>query len=130
MALGELQEASIPLWQPRPPVVSLAAVKNSGNIGLDVAVNTTVESVLGATKHAETRQYNLYPKSERVIGSSWEQVPNFGLYKVVQTIAFLDQKHASSGYVIVAPRWFPIAIILTVVAGGAYAVFRNRKNYR
>lgn len=122
---GELRKSQVPPWQPRSPVASTATVANTGDAGLDVVITTAVYGIMGGTKHTETTHYNLLPRTERIIGSGWEKSANFGLYNVEQTVKYLDQKHITNGYVVVAPRWFPVAIVLVVIIGGGYVLFRR-----
>lgn len=127
---GELQEFILPFWQYRAPVESSARIKNTGNVDFKAKVNTTAKDLFGRTKFVYNGDPIVLPDTTRLAEMKWEKAPAFGLFNVRQTVEFLGQKHESGGFVLIAPRWFPVALILILVATGAYALYRKRHGRR
>lgn len=124
---GSLEKFILPFWQFKAPVVSSLRIKNSGNADFKTKVTTVAKDIFGQTKFTYTGDPIVLPDTTRLVEMKWEKAPAFGLFKVQQTAEFLGQKHEHSGYVLIAPRWFPVALILILLAVGAYAVRQKRQ---
>lgn len=127
---GTFKEFILPFWQTHAPIVSSARVENNGNVDFNTKVNTTATDLFGRTKFTYTGNPIVLPDTTRLIEMKWESAPNFGIFKVGQSVSFLDEKHENSGYVLIAPRWAPVVLILILLAGAAYAVLQRRNNRR
>lgn len=127
---GAFKEFILPFWQTQPPVVSSARIENSGNADFRAKVSTTAKDLFGRTKYSYTGDPIVLPATTRLVEMEWENAPNFGIFKVQQSVEFLDQKQQNDGYVLVAPRWAPVLLIILVAIGAAYAVLRHRNANR
>lgn len=127
---GTIKEFILPWWQTTPPLQSSARVTNTGNVDFDAQVTTIARDLFGRTKFTYTGDPIVLPGTTRLIEMPWEKAPHFGLFKVEQNVAFLDQKHQNSGYVLIAPRWFPFVVLLALAGGIGYAVSARRKSRR
>ncbi|PLS81517.1 hypothetical protein CYG49_01835 [Candidatus Saccharibacteria bacterium] len=127
---GEIKGFVLPFWQTRPPVLSAARVANTGNVDFEAKVSTIARDIFGRAKFTYTGDPIVLPDTTRLVDMNWEKAPTFGLFKVEQKIEFLDQKHENSGWVLVAPRWFPLIFIVIIAAGVGYAVLQRRSNRR
>jgi hypothetical protein len=105
---GELKEFILPFWQTQVPVQSSARVVNTGNVDFRAKAVTTAKDIFGRTKFTYTGDPIVLPGTTRLVEMKWENAPSFGVFNVSQNVEFLDQKHENSGYVLIAPRWFPI----------------------
>lgn len=127
---GTFKEFILPFWQTSAPVVSSVRVENTGNVDFRAKVSTTAKDLFGQTKYSYTGDPIVLPDTTRLMEMKWEAAPNFGFFKVSQVVEFLGQKHQNSGYVLIAPRWAPVVLIVILSAGAAYAVLRRRTNRR
>lgn len=127
---GAFKEFILPFWQTNSPMISSARVENTGNIDFRADVSTTAKDIFGRTKYSYTGDPIVLPETTRLAEMKWENAPNFGIFKVDQSVEFLDQKYQNSGYVLIAPRWAPVVLIVITAAGAAYAVLQRRANRR
>lgn len=125
---GAFKGFILPSWQTNAPVISSARIENTGNVDFRAKVSTIAKDLFGGVKYKYTGDPIVLPDTTRLVEMKWENAPNFGFFKVDQTVEFLNEKHQNSGYVLIAPRWAPIALIVIVAIGAAYAVLRWRKD--
>lgn len=125
---GAFKEFILPFWQTKVPVVSSARIENTGNADFRAKVSTIAKDMFGRTKYTYTSDPIILPSTTRLVEMKWEAAPNFGIFKVDQRVEFLNEKRQNSGYVLIAPRWAPVVLIILVAAGAAYAVLRWRKD--
>lgn len=127
---GKFLEFTLPFWQRSSPLVSSARITNTGNVDFDTAVRTVAKDIFGRTKFTYTGDPVVLPDTTRLVKMNWDKAPNFGLFRVSQNVAFLDQKHTKSGMVLLAPVWFPILLVIALTGGIVYAVLAYRKRRR
>lgn len=127
---GELKEFILPFWQTRVPMNSSARVANTGNADFRAKVTTTATDMFGRTKFTYKGDPIVLPDTTRLVEMKWENAPNFGLFKVSQSVAFLDRQYQNEGYVLIAPKWAPVMLIVIMSAGAAYVVLRQRSDRR
>ena len=127
---GAFKEFILPFWQNRAPMISSARVENTGNVDFRATVTTTAKDLFGQTKFSYTGDPIVLPDTTRLIEMNWQDAPNFGLFRVSQSVAFLDQKQQSSSFVLIAPKWALVVLIVMLSAGAAYAVLQRRTNRR
>ena len=124
---GEVGENSIPFWQVEPPLKATVSAKNTGNTHFTDDVKLTVKDVFGNIKYEATKDYQVLPDTTRTISLEWPKASWFGFYKVETEQKFLDKSSKSEGYVLMMPRFLPVALLLILLIGGVYAVVRRRK---
>lgn len=127
---GVFKEFILPFWQTKAPVASSARVENTGNADFKAKVRTVAKDVFGRTKYSYTGDPIILPATTRLIEMKWEAAPNFGIFKIDQSVEFLEQKHQNSGYVLIAPKWAPVIVLVVITAGAAYAILRRRNSRR
>ena len=127
---GTFKEFILPSWQTSAPMITSARIENTGNVDFRAKVNTTAKDLFGRTKYTYNGDPIVLPNTIRLADMKWEAAPNFGIFKVEQSVEFLDQKHENSGYVLLAPKWAPVVVLLLILAGVAYAVLQRRSNRR
>jgi hypothetical protein len=127
---GSLVNFVLPFWQTKSPMVSSARVANSGNVDFEADVRTVAKDMLGRTKFEYIGDPIILPDTTRLVEMAWKDAPNFGLFSVSQTVKFLGQEHTHKGMVLIAPRWFPLLILVFLAAGAAYAIAVHKKKRR
>jgi hypothetical protein len=125
---GTFKGFILPFWQTSSPVVSSARVENTGNADFRAKVSTTAKDLFGQTKYRYTGDPIVLPETTRLIEMKWEAAPNFGFFKMNQSVEFLGKAYQNSGYVLIAPRWAPVVLIVILAAGAAYAVLQRRSD--
>lgn len=125
---GEVAGSSIPFWQVQPPLHTTVAAKNTGNADFADETRLTVKDVFGNVKYDISKTYQVLPDTTRTINLDWDQASWFGFYKVETQQKFLDQTVKNEGYVLLMPRYMPIALLVVLVIGGLYAYFGRRKS--
>jgi hypothetical protein len=124
---GEVAGFNLPFWQGTPPLISSVRIKNTGNVNIDTKVETIAKDIFGRTKFTYTGDAAVLRETTRRVDMNWDKAPTFGLFRVTQGVKFLGQENIHQGFVLIAPRWFLIVIILIILAGVGYAVVQRRK---
>lgn len=124
---GTLLSADAPFWQSAPPLTVTDRVKNTGNTDFQATVSTSVEDMFGSVKHTETKNYTVYPGTIRKIPVSWQNSPWFGLFKYKQSVSIVGKVTNTSHYVLLAPKWLVLLLIVALVVGAGYGLLRYRR---
>lgn len=127
---GAFKEFVLPFWQTSAPLVSSVRIENTGNVDFRAKVSTVAKDLFGQTKYSYTGDPIALPDTTRLMEMKWEKAPNFGFFKIDQSVEFLGQVHKNTGYVLIAPRWAPVILIVIISAGAAYAVLQRRNSGR
>jgi hypothetical protein len=127
---GVFKEFILPSWQTSAPMVSAVRLQNTGNVDFRAKVTTIAKDMFGRTKYAYTGDPIVLPETTRLADMNWTNAPNFGIFRVEQSVEFLNQKKQNSSFVLIAPKWALIVVILVIIAGVAYAFVRRRGNRR
>ena len=125
---GEVVGSSISFWQVQPPLHTTVAVKNTGNTDFANETRLTVKDIFGNTKYDAVKSYQVLPDTTRTINLDWDKASWFGFYKVETQQKFLDQAVKNEGYVLLMPRYMPIALLAVLIIGGLYAYRGRRKS--
>lgn len=124
---GQALDVSIPFWQLQPPLHADMKAQNTGNTDFIDATRVTIKDVFGKVKYDETKDYVVLPQTTRKINFDWSQASWFGLYNVEVQQKITDKTTSKNGYVLMMPRYLPIALIVVLLIGGAYAIHRRKK---
>jgi hypothetical protein len=124
---GALVSTDAPFWQSAPPLTITDRVKNTGNTDFQATVSTSVEDMFGSVKHTETKNYTIYPGTIRKIPISWESSPWFGLFKYKQSVSVVGNTTNTSHYILLAPKWLVLLLIVALVIGAGYGLLRYKR---
>lgn len=124
---GDTGQGSIPFWQVQPPLHTTVVTKNNGNTHFTSDAKLTVQDVFGNVKYQSKKNYFVLPNTVRTTELNWDKAPWFGLFKATTEQSFLGKSYKSDGYVLIMPRYLPVALLVVFVIGGVYAVARRRK---
>lgn len=122
-----VDDGTIPFWQVQPPLSATVAVQNTGNTHFKNKVQLTVRDILGNVKYRVKKDYQILPSTTRTVEIAWENASWFGLYRVEVEQKFLDKTVKSEGFVLMMPRYIPVALLVIILIGGAYAIKRRYK---
>lgn len=124
---GEAAGSDIPFWQLQPPLKATVSAKNTGNAEFINTTQLTIRDIFGNIKYDAKKDFIILPQTTRVMPLEWQKSNWFGLYKVEAKQSFLGKTVNESGYVLMMPRYIPIALILFIVIGGMYAWLRRTR---
>ncbi|HEX7484387.1 MAG TPA: hypothetical protein VF281_04540 [Candidatus Saccharimonadales bacterium] len=124
---GKALSSTAPFWQTSPPLTASNRVENSGNTDFQANVLTKVTDVFGSVKYSEQKDYVVYPGTIRNIMFSWTNAPWFGLFKVNQTVTVLDTPTSTTHFVLLAPRWLALVVIILLIVGAGYGLLQRKR---
>lgn len=124
---ASIQNEKIDGYQPTSPLKASFAIKNEGNVGVDVSYSMTVKSAINGTEvyKSNTDSSSVYPESTRNFTVNWDQV-GIGFYNVELNITLNGKNHTVKKLVCTVPIWIIILIIIAILSLVAYAVINYR----
>lgn len=136
---GVLMSHSLPGLLSTKPFTARAAVKNDGNVdfrlthSLKITDFFTNREVLNENSVDEDGKYlarstpMILPETQRSNAITWEGAPELGVFKVTQTISFLDQTYTFDQIVILCPIWLIAAVAFFILLIILWVIVRLRK---
>jgi len=115
---GEVVENKVPSFMFAPPIQATSIVSNTGNVHASATYDLQVfplfgnEEVYTNEEHPETR--TILPETRRLNTMSWDGAPQLGIFRVKQTVKFLDKTSITEKIVFICPLWF-LFIILAII---------------
>jgi hypothetical protein len=123
---GEALPGSIDFWQLQPPLSATVVAKNTGNTDFASTTKLTVSDVFGNKKYEAIKDYQVLPETTRTIPLQWTNSPWFGFFKVVAEQKILGKTDTVQGYVLIMPRYMPIALIIIIIVGVLFYAWRRK----
>lgn len=127
---GDVETIATGWYQSSPPLTSMVKVKNTGRTDFDVSTKVVVTDLFGNIRHQNQHdELTILPETTRAIEFSWDKPNWLGVYKVHVEATLLGKTTMKESFVLVAPLWF---VLLLVILGGAgiYYAIRSRKSRR
>lgn len=124
---GDFLDVTIPFWQVQPPMSAELRVKNTGNSDFKNTIRYVVKDLFGNVKHDAVKAYPVLPQTTRLVSLSWDKSPWFGLFRVEISQKFLDKEKTTTGYILMMPRFLPATLLLLILIGGGYGIYRRKK---
>ena len=139
---GVLMSHDLPWLGLDSPLTVRATVKNDGNVDfrlthslkiVDFFTNREIlneSSVDAEGKPLARATPTILPETQRSSSITWSGAPKLGVFKVTQTIAFLDQNYTYEQIVILCPIWLAGAILFFVFLIVLWTIILVRKDKR
>ena len=113
---GEIIENNVPQFVFSAPLTTSSLVSNTGNLYADASYLLEIYSIFNQDEPAYTNQEDnvsaiILPDTKRFHAQNWFEAPMVGIFKVRQTIKFLDKVSVVEKIVIVCPLWLIFLII-------------------
>ncbi len=124
---GEFLGVNLPFWQVQPPMSAELRVKNTGNSDFKDSIRYVVKDIFGNVKYDTVKMYPVLPQTTRRVELAWDKSPWFGLFRVEVSQKFLDKELTKTGYVLMMPRFLPVALLVLLLIGGGYALYHRKK---
>lgn len=123
---GKVLILDVPSFQFTSPLKGSATVENSGNADFTTKTSLFVTDLFGNKKYQSEKSYQLLPQTSRKMSLEWPNSPGFGLFKVTAGVQFLDTTETKSSYVLIAPVWSYLVLVIAVLGTVIYFVQRRR----
>ena len=124
---GKALGSTVPFLQFRAPLIASTSVKNTGNSDFVDTVKFTVSDLFGTVKYQEEKDHPVLPQTTRKIDLQWSQSAWFGLFKTKVESTVLGKTTVDNGFVLMSPRWLLIVILIVVIGGIIYGIFRRTR---
>ena len=115
---GSIVESKIPSFLFTPPITATSVVENTGNIHSNATYILQVYPLFGSeevyTNEESPLRIPILPETRRLNTISWDGAPQLGIFKVKQTVKFLDKTEVTEKVVFLCPIWF-LLIILAII---------------
>lgn len=133
---GELLDHSLPQFMFNHELAASQTVKNTGNTDFKVTQTLTVcnfftghevinpNSVDSDGRPIGTSVATILPGTSRTGILVWDGAPQLGLFRVEQTINFLDQSYLYSTVVFLCPLWLLFVVSVAILALIFYLITR------
>ncbi len=139
---GVLMNHSLPNFLLSSPFTARATVKNDGNVDfrlthtLKITDFFTNREVLSADSVDENGNFiakatpMILPETQRSSAITWKGAPQLGVFKVTQTISFLDQTYTYDQVLVLCPIWLAGAVVFFIFLIILWVILRLRKRKR
>ncbi len=115
---GSVVENKVPSFMFAPPISVTSVVENTGNVHADATYILQVYPFFGGeevyTNEENPEKRTILPETRRLNTITWEGAPQLGLFKVKQTVKFLDQTSVTEKVLFICPIWF-LLIVLAII---------------
>ncbi len=115
---GSIQENKVPSFVFAPPISATSIVENKGNVHENATYILQVYPLFGGEEVYSNEEkptvIPILPETRRLNTLTWEGAPKLGIFKVKQTVKFLDQTSVTEKVLFICPIWF-LLIVLAVI---------------
>ncbi len=124
--MGLLMTHSIPFLRLSSPIITTTNIKNDGNIDFRASHTMTIwnfftgeeiingETVANDGTTPGSSNPPILPATSRFNQLSWDGTPALGLFRVRQTISFLDEDYTFEQLVFVCPFWLVLLLLFFI----------------
>ena len=127
---GSVVENKVPSFMFAPPITASSVVENTGNIHGEATYVLQVYSLFGNdevyTNEESPETRIIMPETRRLNTLSWDGAPQLGVFRVKQTVKFLDQESVTEKIVFICPLWFLFVILVIIFLAIFWIVSRAR----
>lgn len=127
---GNIVEAKVPSFMFAPPIKATSVVENTGNVHADATYIMQVYPLFGDeevyTNEENPEKRTILPETRRLNTLTWDGAPQLGIFKVKQTVKFLDEVKEIEKVVFICPIWFLLIILVLIFLAVFWIVSRTR----
>lgn len=133
---GYIEENHVPEFAFATPVSVGATIVNTGNTHETARINITATDLLNGQaflpSSLDSGQYDefIMPGTTRYISHDIPDLPDFGIFKVYQSVRYQDTTSVTEKTLIVCPAWFIALVTLTIIAVITTIIVLVRKHRR
>lgn len=122
---GSVTSVDIDAYQSQAPLSAKIRFDNTGNVDYLAKSQMTVTTLFGQRVHSSQTEVVVLPDKPRDVTMQWSNVSWVGAYKVRVTTDVLGKQTVNERFVVVAPVWLIILIVIALVFGAAN-LYRTR----
>lgn len=127
---GSVIEAKVPSFMFTPPIRATSVVENTGNVHAEATYILQVYPLFGNeevyTNEENPEKRTILPETRRLNTLTWDGAPQLGIFKVKQTVKFLDDVKEIEKVVFICPIWFLLIILVLIFLAVFWIVSRTR----
>lgn len=127
---GGVVETKVPSFIFTPPIKATSVVENTGNVHAEATYILQVYPLFGSeevyTNEESPEKRTILPETRRLNTMTWDAAPQLGIFKVKQTVKFLDDVKAIEKIVFICPIWFLLIILVLIFLAVFWIVSRTR----
>lgn len=127
---GGIVEAKVPSFMFAPPIKATSVVENTGNVHAEATYIMQVYPLFGDeevyTNEENPEKRTILPETRRLNTLTWDGAPQLGIFKVKQTVKFLDEVKEIEKVVFICPIWFLLIILVLIFLAVFWIVSRTR----
>ncbi len=140
---GELAKYSLPSLMLGGEFKTTSVFKNTGNVDFRITETLAIrdfftnQEIMTPTSVSEDNQVigtvsaAVLPNTSRTVNMFWKDAPQLGLFRVTQTISYLDQERTVEKVVLVCPIWLVLlvgAFVLLFIIWIISRIIARRRN--
>lgn len=127
---GNISDLKISSFVFTPPIRATSVVENTGNVHVDASYILQVYSLFSDeevyTTEENPEKRTILPETRRLNTLTWDGAPQLGIFKVKQTVKFLDEVKEIEKVVFICPIWFLLIILVLIFLAVFWIVSRTR----
>ncbi len=127
---GSIADVKLASFVFAPPIRATSVVENTGNVHAKATYIMQVYPLFGGEEvytneeNPETRI--ILPGTRRLNTLTWDGAPQLGIFKVKQTVKFLDDTKEIEKIVFICPIWFLLIVLAVIFLAVFWIVSRAR----
>lgn len=115
---GSIIDNKVPSFMFAPPISATSIVENTGNIHVNATYILQVYPLFGGeeiyTNEEKPMVVPILPETRRLNTITWEGAPHLGIFKIKQTVKFLDQTSVTEKVLFICPIWFLLIVLVLI----------------
>ncbi len=127
---GGVIENKVPSFMFAPPISATSIVENKGNVHAEATYTLQVYPLFGNeevyTNEENPEKRTILPETRRLNTMSWDGAPQLGIFRVKQTVKFLDDTKVTEKLVFICPLWFLFVVLAIIFLAIFWIVSRVR----
>lgn len=131
---GSVAENKVPGFIFAPPIKATAVVENTGNVHMTATYIMQVFPLFGDeevyTNEDDPEMHTIMPETKRLNTMVWDDSPRLGIFRVKQTVSFLDETSVTEKIVFICPIWFLMVVLILVFLMVYWIVSRMMRRRR
>ncbi|MBO7720556.1 hypothetical protein J6S35_02925 [Candidatus Saccharibacteria bacterium] len=126
---GKIISNSVPGFTLSSPITAASLVENTGNVEATAYYKFKVMPLFSDVPVFDNedgrKKADVLPGTKRANNFTWDSAPIIGIYRIEQTIDFLDEHSSVSKVVIICPFWL-LVVLACLVIFVIYLIVKNK----
>lgn len=126
---GEIKENKISSFLLGAKITASSLFTNTGNVDAEADITFEVIDIKNdevVYSNTLNTKRTILPETTRFVNYTWENTPQLGIFKVRQTIKYLDKESVTEKIVFVCPFWLLILVALFIIVAIIWLINNNK----